>query len=43
MKLDPKKRIAAEFSSESAAICETIAANLDGILRLALLTELTIN
>jgi valyl-tRNA synthetase len=42
MKLDPKKRIAAEFSSESAAICETIAANLDGILRLALLTELTI-
>jgi valyl-tRNA synthetase len=42
MKLDPKKRIAAEFSSENAAIRETIAANLDGILRLALLTELTI-
>jgi valyl-tRNA synthetase len=42
MKLDPKKRIAAEFSSESKAICETIATNLDGILRLALLTELTI-
>jgi valyl-tRNA synthetase len=42
MKLDPKKRIAAEFSSENAAIRETIAANLDGILRLALLTELAI-
>jgi valyl-tRNA synthetase len=42
MKLDPKKRITAEFSSANAAIRETIAANLDGILRLALLTELTI-
>jgi valyl-tRNA synthetase len=42
MKLDPKKRIAAEFSSESTHIRETIAANLDGIVRLALLTELTI-
>src|SRR5258708_5677408 len=42
MKLDPKKRIAAEFSSERAAIRETIAANLDGIVRLALLTELKI-
>ena len=42
MKLDPKKRIAAEFSSETAGIRETIAANLEGILRLALLTELTI-
>jgi valyl-tRNA synthetase len=42
MKLDPKKRIATEFSSETAGVRETIAANLDGILRLALLTELTI-
>ncbi len=42
MKLDPKKRIPAEFSSESPDIRETIAANLDGILRLAVLTELTI-
>ena len=42
MRLDPKRRMAAEFSSENAAIRETIAANLDGILRLALLTELTI-
>jgi len=42
MKLDPKKRIAAEFSSENEGIRETIAANLDGVLRLGLLTELTI-
>ena len=42
MKLDPKKRVAAEFSSENASIRETITANLDGIVRLALLTELTI-
>ena len=42
MKLDPKKRIGAEFSSETGRIRETIAANLDGIRRLALLTELTI-
>src|SRR5258708_8400406 len=42
MKLDPKKRIAAQFSSENAKVRETIAANLDGILRLGLLTELTI-
>jgi valyl-tRNA synthetase len=42
MKLDPKKRIAAEFSSENEGIREIIAANLDGVLRLGLLTELTI-
>jgi valyl-tRNA synthetase len=42
IKLDPKKRIAAEFFSETGRIRETIASNLDGILRLALLTELKI-
>ena len=42
MKLDPKKRIAAEFSSTDTDIRETIAANLDGILRLGSLTDLTI-
>jgi valyl-tRNA synthetase len=42
MKLDSKKRIAAEFSSENEGIREIIAANLDGVLRLGLLTELTI-
>jgi len=43
MKLDPKKRVAAEFSSSDAKVRSTITANLDGILRLALLTELTIS
>jgi hypothetical protein len=37
-----KKRIAAEFSSENEGIRETIAANLDGVLKAGLLTELTI-
>ncbi len=40
MKLDPKKRLAAEFSSADAKTRDTVSANLDGILRLALLTEL---
>ena len=43
LKLDPKKRMAAEFSCQTAGIRETIAANLEGILRLALLTELKIS
>jgi valyl-tRNA synthetase len=42
MKLDPKKRLAAQFSSENARIRGIINANLDGILRLGLLTELAI-
>jgi valyl-tRNA synthetase len=41
LKLD-KKRIAAEFSSGTPRIRETISANLDGILRLGLLTALTV-
>jgi valyl-tRNA synthetase len=43
MKLDPKKRVAAEFSGIDAKVRSTITANLDGILRLALLTELNIS
>jgi valyl-tRNA synthetase len=43
MKLDPKKKIAAEFSSGAAEVREKITANLDGILRLALLTELKVS
>ena len=43
MKLDPKKRLAAEFYSETERIQAAIAANLDGIQRLGLLTELTIS
>jgi valyl-tRNA synthetase len=43
MKLDPKKRVAAEFYSEAERIREAITANLEGIQRLGLLTELTIS
>jgi len=43
MKLDPKKRVAAEFSGGEARVRSVIAANMDGILRLALLTELKIS
>ncbi len=41
MKLD-KKKVAAEFSSADAKIRATVQANLDGIVRLGLLTDLTI-
>jgi valyl-tRNA synthetase len=43
MKLDPKKRVAAEFSSTDAKARSVVQANLDGILRLALLTELKVS
>ena len=43
LKLDPKKRVAADFSSSDATARSVIAANLDGVLRLALLTGLTIS
>ena len=42
MKLDPKKRLAAQFSSENERIRGIINGNLDGVLRLGLLTELAI-
>ena len=42
IKLDPKKKIAAEFSSESPAILAIVQENLDGIVRLATLSELKI-
>jgi valyl-tRNA synthetase len=42
MKLDPRKRLAAEFSSQDSGIRDKVTANLDGILRLALLTELKV-
>jgi valyl-tRNA synthetase len=42
MKLDPKKKIAAEFSSEDAETRSFVTANRDGILRLAILSGLTI-
>jgi valyl-tRNA synthetase len=43
MKLDPKKKVAAEFSSSYEYIRATIQRNLDGILRLAILSELKIS
>jgi valyl-tRNA synthetase len=43
MKLDSKKRVAAEFSSSHAEVRSAVTANLDGILRLASLTELKIS
>jgi valyl-tRNA synthetase len=43
LKLDPKKRVAAEFSIPDAAVRNFIEANRDGILRLALLSGLTIS
>ena len=42
MKLDPKKKIGAEFSSEDAETRSFVAANRDGILRLAILSDLKI-
>ena len=42
MKLDPKKKVAAEFSSSDAATRAIVQANHDGIVRLALLTDFQI-
>ncbi|MGB7434698.1 MAG: valine--tRNA ligase [Candidatus Acidiferrum sp.] len=42
MKLDPKKRVAAEFFSGNAWARGVIAANKDGIVRLAVLSELAV-
>jgi len=43
MKLDPKKRVASEFSTSDDKVRAAVTANLDGILRLALLTGMTIS
>lgn len=42
MKLDPKKRVAAEFASGNADVRGVVEANTDGIQRLGLLTELRV-
>ncbi len=42
MKLDPKKRVAAEFSSTDAGVRGIVDANRDGIVRLGLLSELRV-
>jgi valyl-tRNA synthetase len=43
MKLDPKKKIAAEFHSSYGYIRDTIERNRDGIQRLAILSELKVS
>jgi valyl-tRNA synthetase len=43
MKLEPKKKVAAEFSSSDERARQTIQSNLDGILRLAALLELKVS
>lgn len=43
MKLDPKKRVAAEFSIPDGSARKSIEANRDGVLRLALLSELKLS
>jgi valyl-tRNA synthetase len=43
MKLDPKKKISAEFYSSYEYIRSTIARNLDGVERLASLSELNVS
>ena len=43
MKLDPKKKIAAEFHSSYGYIRDTIERNRDGILRLAILSDLKVS
>src|SRR6202171_2873056 len=43
MKLDPKKRVAANFSIPDAAARKFIEANRNGVMRLALLSELNLS
>jgi valyl-tRNA synthetase len=42
MKLDPKKKVAAEFSSADATVRGIVEANREGVVRLGLLTELRV-
>ncbi len=42
MKLDPKKKVAADFFSADAGVRGIVEANLDGIVRLGLLNELRV-
>ncbi|HET9804650.1 MAG TPA: valine--tRNA ligase [Candidatus Acidoferrum sp.] len=43
MKLDPKKRVKAEFSSADGGLRHSITTNMDAVLRLAILSELTVS
>jgi len=43
MKLDPKKKVKAEFSSHDAELRSTLTANLEAVSRLAILSEVAIS
>jgi len=43
MKLDPKKKVKAEFSSQDSRLRASLNSNMDAILRLAILSELGIS
>jgi valyl-tRNA synthetase len=43
MKIDPKRKVAADFSSADAAVGELVEQNLDAVLRLATISTLTIS
>ena len=43
MKLDPKKKVKADFSSAETHLRDSVTANLDAILRLGILSELSIS
>jgi valyl-tRNA synthetase len=42
LKLDPKKKVAAEFSTLEPAVRQLVETNLDAVLRLAMLSSLTL-
>ena len=43
MKIDAKRKVSAEFSSQNEGVRKTVSANLDGILRLAVLSDLKVS
>ena len=43
MKLDPKKKVKAEFSSQDSRLRESLNANMGAVVRLAILSELSVS
>jgi valyl-tRNA synthetase len=43
MKLDPKKKVKAEFSSADSDLRSSLSVNMDAVLRLAILSELNVS
>jgi valyl-tRNA synthetase len=43
MKIDAKRKVSAEFSSQNEGVRKTVSANLDGISRLAVLSDLKVS